>query len=130
MLIAYVTTDEVNEQLALQMAEENGETLCPLSPSDGPPDEDFDAVVYDWDYLPVQLQQAILAELSAGKAVWPAVVHGYNIDPDHVRALRRQNVAVYRTLRPEIFRRMAPRRVYGRAAHPAGAAIYASASYA
>ena len=130
MLIAYVTTDEVNEQLALQMAEENGETLCPLSPCDAPPDEDFDAVVYDWDYLPVQLQQGILAGLLAGEAPCPAVLHGYNVDHGCVSALRRQNVAVYRTLRPEVFRGLAPRRVYGRAAHAAGAAICAPSSYA
>jgi hypothetical protein len=130
MLIAYVTTDLVNEQLALQMAEESGQTVCPLSPCDGRPDEDFDAVVYDWDYLPRQLQQTVLAELLAGAAPWPAALHGYNVEPGHLKALRKQNVAIYRKLRPEIFRRMTPRRAYGRINHAAGAAIYASASYA
>jgi hypothetical protein len=125
MLIAYLTTDEVNEQLALQTAEECGETLCPLSPSDAPPDGDFDAVVYDWDYLPAQLQRAVLAELLAGNALCPAAVHGYNLDPGCAAALRKQNVAVYRTLHIEIFRRLAPRRVYGRAGHAAGAALCA-----
>lgn len=130
MLIAYVTTDEVNEQLALQMAEESGETLCPLSPCDAPPDEDFDAVVYDWDYLPAQLQHAILAKLLAGKAVWPAALHGYNIHEEAVSALRKQNVAVHRTLQPKIFRQMALRGAYGRTNHAGGAAIYVPTSYA
>ena len=130
MLIAYVTTDEVNEQLALQMAEESGETLCPLAPCDGPPDEDFDAVVYDWDYLPAQLQQTILAELLDGKAPWPAALQSYHIDHGCVKALRRQNIAVYRTLQPKMFRQMAARGAYGRTNHAAGAAIYAPTSYA
>jgi hypothetical protein len=122
-LIAYLTTDEVNEYLALQMAEENGETLCPLSPCDAPPDEDFDAAIYDWDYLSVQHRQAILAEHLAGHAPWPAAVHGYNLDDDCVKALRKQNVAVYRTLQPELFRRLAREGRRARAAHAAGSRV-------
>ena len=110
MLIAYVTTDEVNEQLALQMAEESGQTVCPLSPSDAPPDEDFDAAVYDCDFLPAQRQQATLAQLLAGQAPCRAAVHGYNLDEDCAKALRRRKVEVYRTLQPEVFRRLAHRR--------------------
>src|SRR5438105_15693766 len=124
MLIAYVTTDEVNEQLALQMAEDSGETLCPLSPCDAPPDEDFDAVVYDWDYLPAQLQQAILVKLLADETPWPAALHGYNIDQGTVRALRKQNVAVHRTMQAKIFRQMARRGASGRTDRAAGDAIY------
>lgn len=107
MLIAYLTTDEVNEQLALHMAEEIGQTLCSLAPGDAPPDEDFDAAVYDWDYLPVRQQQAIRAQLLAGQGVRPAAIHGYNLDDNFVEALRRHDVAVYRVLQPELFHRLA-----------------------
>jgi hypothetical protein len=107
MLIAYLTTDELNQHLALQMAEECGETLCPLWLSDAPPDGEFDAVVYDWDYLPAQRQQAILAALLASRAPHPVAVHGYNVDEDCVEALRGQSVAVYRRLQPEVFRSLA-----------------------
>lgn len=107
MLIAYLTTDEVNQHLALHMAEECGETVCLLTPSDPPPDEDFDAIVYDWDYLPVRRQQAILAELSAGRSRRPVAVHSYNLEEDCAEALRRQDVAVYRALQPEVFRLLA-----------------------
>jgi hypothetical protein len=107
MLIAYVTTDEVNEQMALQMAGQSGQTVCSLSPADPPPDEDFDAAVYDWDYLPGQRQQAIRAQLLAGQAFGPAAVHGYSMEDEFVEALRKHNVAVYRTLQPELFRRLA-----------------------
>jgi hypothetical protein len=123
MLIAYLTTDEVNEQLALYMAEENGQTLCSLSPSDAPPDDDFDAAVYDWDYLPAKRQQALRAQLLAEQGVRPAAVHGYNLDDDCVEALRRHNVAVFRTLQPELFRRLAREYKRIQAAHaPAFAA--------
>jgi hypothetical protein len=107
MLIAYLTIDEVNQQLAMQMADECGETVCLLTPNDPPPDEDFDAVVYDWDYLPVQRQQSIRADLLAGRSRRPVAVHGYNLKEDYVEALRRQNVAVYRALQPEVFQSLA-----------------------
>lgn len=107
MLIAYVTTDEVNEQLALQLAEESGQTVCSLSPSDPPPDEDFDAAVYDWDYLPVQRQQTIWAQLLGGHTFGPVAVHGYSLEDDSVETLRKHSVAVYRRLQPELFRRLA-----------------------
>jgi hypothetical protein len=129
MLIAYVTTDEVNEQLALQMAEESGETLCPLSPSDAPPDEDFDGAVYDWDCLPAQRQQAILAQLLTGQGPCLAAVHGYNVDYGCVEALRKQNVAVYRTLQPEVFRRLALGGMHARAAHAADADAVCAPTY-
>jgi hypothetical protein len=107
MLIAYLTTDEVNQHLAMHMAEGCGETVCLLTLSDPPPDEDFDAVVYDWDYLPAARQQAILAELLAGRSHRPVAVHGYNLEDDCVEALRRQHVAVYRVLQPEVFQLLA-----------------------
>jgi hypothetical protein len=107
MLIAYVTTDEVNEYLALLMAEECGETVCPLTPSDLPADEDFDAIVYDWDYLPVQQREALLPELLADGPSRPVAVHGYSLEEGCVAALCRRNVAVYRVLRPELFQLLA-----------------------
>jgi hypothetical protein len=107
MLIAYLTTDEVNQHLAVNLAEECGETVCLVMPSDPPPDEDFDAVVYDWDYLPAPRQQVILAELLAGRPSRPVAVHSYNLEEDCAKALRRQGVAVYRVLEPEVFQLLA-----------------------
>jgi hypothetical protein len=104
MLIAYLTTDEVNQHLALQMADECGETLVLVAPCDPPPDEEFDAVVYDWDHLPAPRQQAILAELLAGRSPGPAAVHSYSMEEESVEVLSQQGIAVYRTLQPEVFR--------------------------
>jgi hypothetical protein len=54
MRIAYLSTDEVNVHLAEAMAAGCGLTLCPLAPKDPPPDEEFDALLYDWDSWPAR----------------------------------------------------------------------------
>jgi hypothetical protein len=107
MLIAYLTIDEVNQHSALLMAEECGETVCLLTPNDLPADEDFDAIVYDWDYLPAQQREAILAGLLASRPSRPVAVHSYNLAVDCADALRRQGVAVHRVLQPELFQLLA-----------------------
>src|SRR5260370_21626393 len=88
MLIAYLTTDEVNQYLAMQMAEECGQTLCLLSLSHAAPDGVFDAAVYDLDHLPARRQQALLGEMLAGRAAHPMAVHSYNLADECVEALR------------------------------------------
>jgi hypothetical protein len=103
MRIAYLTTDEVNEQLALQMATECGITLCPLAPKDAPPDGEYDAVLYDWDYLPVEEQREVMAELLSGLLPHAVALHSYNLEDYQVEALRGNNVAVYRRLQPMLF---------------------------
>jgi hypothetical protein len=120
MLIAYLTTDEVNQDLALRMAEECGITLCLLSPSDPPPNGKSDAVLYDCDSLPGEQWQAILAELLAGQGLQPVAVHSYNLDEECIQALRRQDVAVYRTLQPEVFRLLALAGIYVQATNAPG----------
>jgi hypothetical protein len=104
MIVAYVTTDEVNQAFAMQLAAECRVTLCPLAPQEAAQTAAFDAVVYDWDYLPLQRQQEILAELLSGPALYPVAVHSYNLDEDQAAALRKHEVAVYRCLQPEVFR--------------------------
>jgi hypothetical protein len=104
MRIAYLTTDEVNEQLALQMAVECGVTLCPLAPKDAPTDGEYDAVLYDWDYLPIERQREVMTELLSGPVGFAVALHGYNLEDGQVQALRRNTVAVYRLLQPRVFR--------------------------
>src|SRR5260370_10311817 len=94
MLIAYLTTDEVNQDLAMLMAEECGQALCLLSLSHARPDGEFDAAVYDLDHLPAQRQQALLGEMLASPAAHPVAVHSYNLEDEWVEALRSQAVAV------------------------------------
>jgi hypothetical protein len=104
MHIAYLTTDEVNRYLAEAMAAACGLTLCPLAPKDPPPGGEFDAVLYDWDYLPARQQREVTAELLAGRRPHAVAVHGYNLEDARAEALRRHAVAVYRGLHPRVFR--------------------------
>jgi hypothetical protein len=104
MRVAYLTTDEVNEESALQMAQECGITLCPLAPKDGPPGHEYDAVLYDWDSWPAERRQEALAEMLAGPLPHAVALHGYNLDDGQAETLRRHTVAVYRSLRPRLFR--------------------------
>ena len=108
MRVAYLTTDEVNEQLALQMAQECGVTLCPLAPKDAPPDGEYDALLYDWDYLPVEEQREVMAELLSGPSPHAVAMHSYHLEDGQVEALRRNAVAVFRRLQPSVFRATSP----------------------
>jgi hypothetical protein len=116
VLVAYLTTDEVNEALALQMAAECGITLRPLALQEAPTDGDFDAVLYDWDYLPAECRQAILANLRLGSAPHPVVLHSYNLEDEEIDTLREYGVTVYRCLEPAVFHGLRGAPVRGRSA--------------
>jgi hypothetical protein len=104
MRIAYCSTDEVNRLRAEEMASACGLTLCPLDPKDPSSNEAFDAVLVDLDFWPIGEQREVLAELLAGNGASVVAVHGYNVADDQAEALGRQGVAVYRWLRPQLFR--------------------------
>ena len=106
MRFAYLTLDEVHEDLALELAATCGVTLCPLAPKDGPPDGRFDAVLIDWDSWPCQRRQEALTELLSRPTPCPVAVHGYNLEDGQVKSLCHQGVAIYGSLRPEMFRRL------------------------
>jgi hypothetical protein len=103
VLIAYLTLDEVNADLALRLAKEGGNTLYALVPRRPTPRAPFDALLYDWDYLPAERRQAVLAELLDRPLPCPVAVHGYNLDDDLGETLSRKGVAVSRYLEPELF---------------------------
>jgi hypothetical protein len=105
MRIAFLTTDEVNEALALEMAQACGIDLYPLAPKDGPPDGVYDAVVCDWDSWPAELRKELLAELD-DLPHRPLAIHSYNLDEKQAEILRSRGVAVYAVLRPEVFLRL------------------------
>jgi hypothetical protein len=98
MRIAYLTTDEVNPDLARRWASSCGCDVIPLSPRDPLPRDDYDAAIYDLDHLPPELQQHVLAGLLKGRLHRPTVVHGYNLRQRQANALRARGVFVRRRL--------------------------------
>jgi hypothetical protein len=106
MRFAYLTTDEVNQSLAPEMALGCGITLDTLFPKDGPPDRGYDAVVYDWDSWPVELRQEFLAGLEKEPLYRRVAVHAYHLPEDHAQALRSRGVILCRSLQPEVFERL------------------------
>jgi hypothetical protein len=105
--IAYRTTDEVNADLALRLAEAFNLTLDPVTPAKPTDDEWFDAVLWDLDYLPAEWREQVLGQLRAAPPPYPVVVHSYHLDAQEAEGLRSNGVAVHRRLQPRLFRRLA-----------------------
>ena len=106
MRCAYLTTDDVNKALALKWAAACGISMFPLAPKDGVPGREYDAVLCDWDFWPVELRQEILADLRNGPPPCPLAVHGYNLDEDAMTLLRKWGVAVRNSLHFDVLERL------------------------
>jgi hypothetical protein len=119
MRLAYLTTEEVNQALAPEMAHRCGVTVHPLWPKDPPPDGEYDAVLYDWDSWPAARRQQLLAGLVNAPPHRPVAVHGYHLTDGQAEALRSHGVAVHRSLRPEVFRLLRQAVFSAHAADPA-----------
>jgi hypothetical protein len=104
MRVAYLTTDEVNEYLAVTMAAACDIQLVPRAPRETPADGEFDAVIYDWDFLPPEQRQALRERLRAGRGPGRVIVHGYNLGKKEVAAWRQQGITVFRRLKSKVFR--------------------------
>src|SRR5262245_54809815 len=98
MRIAYLTTDEVNPDLAQRWARTCGCEVIPLTPRDPIPDGEFDAVIYDLDYLPQPIRQQVMTMLLNGPRTSPAAVHSYNLRRWQTQALRALGIVVGRKL--------------------------------
>jgi hypothetical protein len=107
MRIAYLTTDEVNREWAKRLADESGATLYDLTPVDGPPDSQYEALIFDLDYLPPEQRREILAGLLVHPANRPTALHSHNLDDEVVVQLRQNGVIVARRLAPMIFQTLA-----------------------
>jgi hypothetical protein len=103
MRIAYLTTDEVNKDLALRLAAQWDVTVCPLEPRDSPPNGEFDAVIYDWDHWPADYRPEALAGTSARPVSQTVALHTYGLEEDQARALRRIGVLLFDRLEPGTF---------------------------
>jgi hypothetical protein len=114
MRIAYLTLDDVNQELALELAARWGIRMDVLSPRDSFPEGALDLVLYDLDHWPEPERQQALSRLLDGPAPHPTAVHSYNLDERQVKALRGRGVAVYRRLGAAVFKQA--RRTPGRGA--------------
>jgi hypothetical protein len=103
MRIAYLTTDVVNRNLALELAQWRGITLYPQEPREAAPCGSFDAVLYDWDFWPAERKEDVLTELLSGPVAPPVALHRYQVDPEQAEALRRHGVLVWRILETCLF---------------------------
>jgi hypothetical protein len=101
MRIAYLTTDDVNHDLAQRTADRCGATLEILALNGPIPKGGYDAVLVDWDYLPADYRQPILAALLAGRWPCPVAVHGCHLEDDMRDTLGQSGVAIHRRLEPK-----------------------------
>jgi hypothetical protein len=115
MRCAYLSLDEVNQDLAGRLAAAVGMEIDALSLRDPAPNDGPDAVLYDLDYLPPDTLRALLADLTGRVPACPVAVHSYRLSGRQVRELRRRGVIVVRRLGAGVFARlraaMAGRRV-------------------
>jgi hypothetical protein len=106
MRIAYLTTDQVNQQLASRLSASQDAELEVIWPHDEPPDGPFDGAIHDLDCLPPPLRQQLLTDLAGGGAPWPTAVHSYALEGEQITALLGRGVIVRRRLSATLFRRL------------------------
>jgi hypothetical protein len=94
MILAYLSHDEVNLDLARRLADAAGVLLRPLFVRDGPSHVSFDAILWDLDCLPPAERAATLKALLAGPLTCPVGVHSYSLGWLEAQALRARGVDV------------------------------------
>ena len=102
MRITYVSTDEVNQDLAARIAAKFGVRVCKRLPEDPLPDDLCDAVLYNLDDVPRAERSALIVGFRRGKPGHPTAVHGYNITDEEARTLNRYGVASARRLHADL----------------------------
>jgi hypothetical protein len=98
VFVAYVSLDEVNQDLLSRMADRCGvfsQCFGSLSDLEHVP---CDAAIYDFDYLCAEEHRRIFEKLTSAPVDGLAAVHGYNLLPRQKRALRQNGVVVRRRL--------------------------------
>jgi hypothetical protein len=102
MRIAYVSTDEVTQDLAARIAAKFGVRVCKRLPKDPLPDDLCDAVLYNLDDVPTAERSALIKGFRSGKPDQPTAVHGYDITDQEARTLNRNGVAAARRLHSDL----------------------------
>src|SRR5262249_30871012 len=102
--LAYLTTDEVNEATVVRMASAYGALVVPFYPKEAARSADFDAVLYDFDCLPVERGRKLLADLLSEPARKPIGLHSSNVDEGLRDDLERKGINVFRRLKSNCLR--------------------------
>jgi hypothetical protein len=106
MQFAYLTRDEVNQELALAFAAEHDVNLEVYARFDGIVGQDSDAVLCDLDSFPAEERKTNLATLAMGSKCKPIALHSYNLDDEQRRLLHHNGVLTARRLRGVLFSRL------------------------
>ena len=109
MRVAYLTIDEVNQDVAAELAAHCHVTVELVSFRDLPLQRPFEAVVYDLDSFPEAERGEVLAKLLNNLALYPVAVHSYSLAEGQAQRLRRNGVAVHRRLSEAVFLGLKPR---------------------
>jgi hypothetical protein len=107
MRIAHITTDEVNQALAVQVARPLGAAMTPLGPGEMSTHFLFDAVLFDLDRVPPDRRAALLDEIHSETTDRPMAVYGYCLSEEQARKLRFHGVAVAQRLHAALIRTLA-----------------------
>src|SRR5262249_37109816 len=106
MRIGYLTLDEVNENLARRLAARFRVQLERLSFCDDSAEQHYDARLYEVDYLTPGDRQRLFARMINRSVDTPVAMHGFHLSRRDVRSLRAAGIAVFRRLKPKVFRRL------------------------
>ena len=107
MRIAHITTDEVNQALAVRAARALGALVTPLATEDNLTDERFDAVLLDLDRVSPERRQALLDEVRSEATAMPMAVYGYCLSDEQAGKLRFHGVAVAQRLHAALVQALA-----------------------
>src|SRR6516165_5778936 len=86
----------------------------PHVPKGEPAEEGFDAMVFDWDFLPAPWREEALKMLTTRPLDCPVAVHSHHIPEKQIDALRANGVQVRRRLQPALFHELYRAIVQGR----------------
>jgi hypothetical protein len=107
MQIAHITTDEVNQALAVCAARPLGAQVTSLASEDNLAGDRFDAVLLDLDRVSPDRRQALLDEVGSRATALPMAVYGYCLSEEQAGKLRFHGVAVAQRLHSALVRILA-----------------------
>jgi hypothetical protein len=107
--VAFLSLDPVHEEYAREMAATAGIDLDVRFPKEPFRLGECAAVICDLDFWPREGQDRWLSELRTNRPSCRVAVFSYRMNERRAAALRRQGIAVFRGLGPELFLDLRPK---------------------